>query len=401
MYLAASDIPLSFLQLKGTSHYVIKKAHAKYGSVVRIGPNTLSFIEPSAWDGIYGMRKGRAALPRDPHFYNEMLLDKPAISVVHDEDAVSIRRSINAGFSPKVLSANESLWQARLAHLMSRLAEESADGTSVDMRNWFTFSMFDIVSEFVFGENLGCVEKGQFHEWAQLVLDYFFVATLLHQCHKFWPLNRVLALLIPPSLKGKQDRHNEAALQRIRRRIRTDTGRQDFMFHFLRQAVKERLSPRDIEAQATVIVLAGSETTASALTGAIYYTIQNKDVYRKLCDEIRGSFATEVEMTIQNILTRLPYLDLVLKETLRIHPPTANGFSRKVVNKDGHMISGRWIPPSVREIPSHFPFTLFTIPSPISPHLCAGPSARLRRLTIDPVADSRDDEPLLHLHFSC
>ncbi|MCJ1454858.1 hypothetical protein MMC28_005211 [Mycoblastus sanguinarius] len=360
-YLVASDVSLAFMQLRGTSHHALKKAHQKYGNVVRIAPNTLSFIEPSAWNDIYGHRKGRAVLPKDPLFYNEMLLDRKTITMASDDDAVPIRRAINPAFSHKALLEQEPMLQGHVDRLMAQLAKTSREQDSVDIRKWFTFSMFDINSDFAFGEDLGCVRRGSYHEWVQFVVDYFYAATIIHQCHKFWPLNRLLASLIPPSVRDKKERHSEASLQRVRRRMNTPTDRPDFMFHFLRHAEKEQLSTPVIEAQATVVILAGSETSAVALTAAAYHILSNHDVYKKLCDEIRSTFATSAEMVLQDVLSKLPYLDAVVKETLRIHTPLANGFTRVVPDKGGVMISGNWVPQT----------TVVTIN-----HYCANTSAR-------------------------
>ena len=120
------------------------------------------------------------------------------------------------------------------------------------------------------------------------------------------------------------------------------------MFHFLRQAEKERLSTPVIEAQATIIILAGSETTAIALTAAAYHILSNHKVYKKLFDEIRSSFASPAEIVLQDVHAKLPYLDAVVKEALRIHPPIANGFTRIVPDSGGVTISGHWVPQAVR-----------------------------------------------------
>lgn len=344
----ASEVPLAFMQLRGTSHHALKDAHEKYGNVVRISPSTLSYIDSSAWNDIYASRKGHPALPKDSLFYNEMLLDKKTLTLASDDNAIPIRRAMNPAFSRKALLEQEPMFQRHVDGLMVQLAKESREQGSVDIRKWFTFAMFDILSDFVFGEDLGCVKSGTFHEWVQFVVDFFYAATLLHQCHKFWPLNRLLASLIPPSVRDRKERHNEASLQRVRRRINTPTKRPDFMFHFLRNAEKEQLSMPVIEAQATVVILAGSESTAVALTAAAYRILSNREVYKKLRNEIRRTFATSAEITLQDVQAKLRYLDAVVKETLRIDPPLANGFTRVVPEKSGAMISGNWVPQNVR-----------------------------------------------------
>ncbi|KAI1413683.1 cytochrome P450 [Hypoxylon sp. FL1857] len=347
LYLVASDIPLAVLSLLGTSQYPLKAAHDKFGDIVRIAPGTLSYIKPQAWADIYGYKKnggGRANLPKDPRFYNEMMLGKDTITLASDEDAIPIRRSLNSAFSHRSLLEQEPMMQDHIKRLMEQFERHSANGHPVDVREWFTFSMFDINSDFGFGEDMGCVESGVYHDWVKFVLDYFYVATLLHQCHKFWPLNYLLALCIPPSMRKMQANHNEASLKRVRNRMTKATDRHDFMHFFLKQASKEQLSRKIIEAQATVVILAGSETSSVAETAVVYHVLTHPDIYMKLKKEIRTTFDNIEDIKLQNVLYKLPYLDAVVQETLRIHAPLANGFTRWVPEKNGATICGKHVP---------------------------------------------------------
>ncbi|KAI1108084.1 cytochrome P450 [Nemania sp. NC0429] len=347
IYLIISDIPLAVLSLLGTSQYYLKAAHEKYGNIVRISPGTLSYIQPQAWSDIYGYKKnggGRANLPKDPRFYNEMMLGKETITLASDDDAIPIRRSLNNAFAHRSLLEQEAMMQEHISKLMDQFEKQGAEGRPIDVRKWFTFSMFDINSDFVFGEDMGCVQSGVYHDWVKFVIDYFYAATLLHQCHKFWPLNRLLALLIPSSTRQMQINHNETSLRRVRARIASDTSRHDFMHFFLSQAKKENLTEKIIEAQATVVILAGSETSSVAETAAIYHILRHPEVYHKLTAEIRGAFTSADSITLQEVLNRLPYLEAVIQETLRIHAPLANGFTRWVPDERGAMICGKHVP---------------------------------------------------------
>ena len=42
----------------GEQHVVDQRLHERYGPVVRIGPNSLLFSDPSAFESIYGFNKG-------------------------------------------------------------------------------------------------------------------------------------------------------------------------------------------------------------------------------------------------------------------------------------------------------------------------------------------------------
>ena len=178
------------------------------------------------------------------------------------------------------------------------------------------------------------------------MLDWFYAATLLHVCHKLWPLSGVLAFLIPASVQKTKQRHADMAVEKVRRRMRANTDRPDFMSHLMRNAEKEKLSTEVVEAQASVIILAGSEATGLALAAATYYVLSNHHIWEKLRDEVRGRFSAASELDILAV-SKLPYLAAVVQETLRINPPLPNGFSREVP-RGGAMVSGHMVPEGVR-----------------------------------------------------
>jgi cytochrome P450 len=280
-----------------------------------------------------------------------MLLPDITITRVSDEGAGPIRRALNSAFQPKALQQQEPMILSHIQRLLAQLRRETSSGNAVDIRKWIIFSLFDINSDFVFDEDLGCVEAGKFHEWVEFVTEFFFASTLLHQCYKFAPLQKLLALCIPRSTKERQVKHDEASLMRVRRRMAKQTDKLDFTHHFVKNAEKEGLSLPTIEAQFSVVILAGSESTAVAVNGAIFSVLSNAAVYEKLKKEIRETFETAEDIQLQTIQRKLPYLDAVVQETLRMHPPFANGFTRVVPpGQGGAMISGQWVPPDVSAV---------------------------------------------------
>lgn len=95
-------------------------------------------------------------------------------------------------------------------------------------------------------------------------------------------------------------------------------------------------------------VAAGSDTTSIALTSAIFHIISNRDIYLRLKEEIR---AAEELGTVDDPITfdqaqALPYLGLVIKEAMRIHPSTGLPLWR-VVPEPGMTISGSFFPAGV------------------------------------------------------
>jgi cytochrome P450 len=75
-------------------------------------------------------------------------------------------------------------------------------------------------------------------------------------------------------------------------------------------------SPDQLRDQVATMILAGHETTAVALSWALYLLALAPDVQQRIADETRG-----IELGDSASLESLPYTRAVLDETLRLYPP--------------------------------------------------------------------------------
>ena len=105
------------------------------------------------------------------------------------------------------------------------------------------------------------------------------------------------------------------------------------------------MTTREMEANAAVLILAGSETTASVLSGLTYYILTNPSAHQRLLDEIRGAFKSYDEINSQSV-SQLTYLNAALEETLRVFPPVP-GATPRIVPKGGAGIDGEFVPEDV------------------------------------------------------
>lgn len=90
-------------------------------------------------------------------------------------------------------------------------------------------------------------------------------------------------------------------------------------------------------------MLAGADTTAIVEKATIYHVLRNPAVLAKLQAELDGatlSFPASYAET-----RNLPYLDAVIKEALRIHPPVGNIIERVVPAAGLRLPDGRLIAP--------------------------------------------------------
>ncbi len=97
----------------------------------------------------------------------------------------------------------------------------------------------------------------------------------------------------------------------------------------------KKLSEKQIHDHILTFLAAGHETTAIALTWTFYLLSQYPQVRIKLQDEIRSVLAGR-EPTLED-LAKLPYLDWVLNESMRLYPPAwmQMRFVAKEVELDG------------------------------------------------------------------
>lgn len=98
-------------------------------------------------------------------------------------------------------------------------------------------------------------------------------------------------------------------------------------------------------------VAAGADTTSSSLNAAVYYLWRNPRVLARLRNELdEWAAATDTRAAGRGIsLTQaqgLPYLQAVLKETMRIFPGVGNNIMR-VVPEGGLTIADRFFPAGV------------------------------------------------------
>ncbi|QKX57679.1 uncharacterized protein TRUGW13939_04797 [Talaromyces rugulosus] len=339
---AASSIPLAIAQLRGRWHLFVQAAHEKYGPVVRLGPSELSYISAPAWNDIYARRGVKAPLPRDRTFFNDMLVDPGSITMADDTNHGRIRRSLAPAFSQKALLEQESIIQGNVDLLLDQLQKRAQQGLASDLRAWNNYATFDLIGDLAFGDTFGCLKTSEFHEWVKMVLDYFYVATLLQVVHRFRPLNRLLVMMLPASLVEEKEKHTRMALEKVRTRTSTTVERSDFI-HYMQKAVElGSITNHELENQASILILAGSETTSIALTYAIYFLITHQDTMRKLRAELTRNFQNERDITLITV-NQLEYLQAVLQETLRMRPPITNGFPRQTP-KEGAIIDGQFVP---------------------------------------------------------
>ena len=134
----------------------------------------------------------------------------------------------------------------------------------------------------------------------------------------------------------------------IRERLQRDAThdqRSDMIGSFFRHGLTED----QILSETTLQMVAGADTTASSIAVILLYLMTHPRVYAKLQSEIdafRASMSTaDDDAVISDADARkLPYLQAVIKESMRIHAPVTNASPKRVPDGgDTIIIDGRSI----------------------------------------------------------
>lgn len=148
--------------------------------------------------------------------------------------------------------------------------------------------------------------------------------------------------IMPKWATEARKKHLKLTGEKVNVRIaRGAEDRKDFMSYILDNKT-ESLNNTELVIMASSFIVAGSGTAAGGMSGITFLLCQNPDKYRKLCDEIRSTFARQEDITIQGT-SHCEYLKAVIDEGMRMYPPTPSTLPRWVP-KGGQEIDGKYVP---------------------------------------------------------
>lgn len=92
------------------------------------------------------------------------------------------------------------------------------------------------------------------------------------------------------------------------------------------------------------LIIAGSETSATLLTGTLFFLLTHPPSYTRLAAEIRSTLDGGARVSLPSLTpSNLPYLHACIQETFRMYPPAALSMLRRTP-PNGAIIDGYEIP---------------------------------------------------------
>jgi cytochrome P450 len=182
-------------------------------------------------------------------------------------------------------------------------------------------------------------------QWILNIFGSIKALSFIGAANSFPLLAQLLQKCISPSVRAKRTAHFKFAEDKAARRMGAETDRKDFMSYILWHNDEKGMSKAEIAVNSATFVLAGSETTATLLSGTTFLLLKNPAALKKLTDEVRSTFANEDEIDFKSA-SSLKYLIACLKEGFRVYPPVPVGLAR-VVPHGGDYVMGHFVPGGV------------------------------------------------------
>ncbi|KAJ4413896.1 hypothetical protein N0V82_008251 [Gnomoniopsis sp. IMI 355080] len=343
-----------------------------FGEKVRYSPNKLSINKVEALNDIYGFNKN---VSKPEQFYSAFRVNKHARNVFNTADKEEHRRKrriMNKAFSAKALPNYAPFIQSKVDEMSTKLNGGNFPGSSgrwrtFNMADEVNYLMLDIMGGLCFGEAFGFIAgkgvemmanvharavriymTGQEPLLKRLWLDRLFFPHLFKAAHALGEYTRYYTQKRIDSHKNLET-DKEAVEQR---------GYEDILSHLIGSKDDETgsvYSQNELLGEATLLMMAGSDTSTTAINTTLFYIANHPRAYRKLVSELHKCFPTLQDIH-PNTAESCRYLRACLDEAMRLCPSVPSSIPR-VVDKGGLRAAGEDIAPGLWVSVPHF--TLF------------------------------------------
>ncbi|KAK6373428.1 hypothetical protein LTS17_008448 [Exophiala oligosperma] len=354
----ASVLPLDRILTTYSGHQFEKHLayHEKYGPVVRVGPNHVSFSDSDQISVIYNI----TSKFNKSNFYTLFHAKSPVgniptvFSITDPQGHRDLKRPVGAAFALSALLDLEPLADECTAILQRKL--DGLEGQNIDLGTWLHWYAFDVITYITFSNSIGFLERERDVQGIISAIEgrlvYNSIVGQVPNMHKFLLGNSLisrLADLIPSLARLNSARYivNFAAAQLSRRQTAAaEHGKKDIVARFKRSKEGEQvITDKELLGHASSNVFAGSDTTAISLRAMIYYLCKNPSTYDKLMDEV---LMFDAKNELSEYVTyaeaqRMPYFQACMREALRMHPAVGQLLER-IVPVEGATVSGHFLP---------------------------------------------------------
>lgn len=343
---------LAYEDFKGTRTRTIHRLHQKYGPVVRVGPNEVSFNSPAALRQIYG---AGSAFGRPESFYKMFdVFGKPHMFTFHSSKDHAARKKIVSQMYSKsavLKGATADSIQSKTAQFMDLIEsdpwtashlEKSLHYFSLDNISWMVFRDSGAATAALSGraadrQILSDIEEptARRYTWFLLHLPQYtrFAMSCGSHLRSILDFMGLMPGKKPLAYSGLSD-YALATVNAFRQNDAQELDKNGGVLMRLLSAQaaangKGSITDVDIASECADHLDAGLKTTSDSLQFALWALSlpRNQHFQQRLAAEVDAvkasrSMAAATESVLPaDVCESLPFLDAVVKETLRVYQP--------------------------------------------------------------------------------
>jgi benzoate 4-monooxygenase len=146
------------------------------------------------------------------------------------------------------------------------------------------------------------------------------------------------------------------AIARVNARLEKPSDRVDLLARLMegRDETGAKLGKEELTAEALTQLIAGSDTTSNTSCALLYHCLTHPNVVKKLQAELDKALPDIDAVPTFAAVRDLPYLDSVIKETMRIHSTSSLGLPRMIPSGPGITLLGHHFPQgTVLSVPAY------------------------------------------------
>jgi len=209
---------------------------------------------------------------------------------------------------------------------------------------WFNYFSFDMMGDMAFGKSFDMLRTGETHDMIELLQEGMKPLGVLT------PIPWILIVLRDiPGVGSGPKKFVKYCTEQVAARKKYTPESPD-VFSYLIDAEKQsndpiHKDPRWLNGDSGLIIVAGSDTTTATLTHIFYHLARSQQVFSKLRKELYSFYKPDSDSEFRD-LQEAKYLNGVINEALRLHPPVPSGVLR-VTPPEGITIGSTFIPGNV------------------------------------------------------
>ncbi|GAB1208252.1 hypothetical protein APSETT445_006993 [Aspergillus pseudonomiae] len=303
----------------------IEKMHEKYGPIVRINPREVHIKDPYFYDELYAPANGM----RDKDAKSVVIFSSPTalVATVGHHTHRMRRKLLNSFFSRRSIERIEPVIHESLSRFLDGLTTAYKEGSVVELIDRLQGLTGDVITEYAYGENYGLQDPENYGKGIVKVVQegtdqihffrFFPLFSQALRCIPAWCMRKIFPARA--AVYQLLDGVRKQSILALQQKESGNPPEKMTMFHALTapEVPPEERSLQRLEDEGLVLFAAGTETTATTLSIALFYILNDKSVHSKLREELDQAIPTAHHPTTWRELEKLPYLTAVIQEALR------------------------------------------------------------------------------------